>query len=351
MSTQTLVGCLDLAVSSFDKFVSILPLTNYRGILALLGMAHVACEAGDERLIEQVRLEILPFVRGEKDFPNNFPNYLCGGAAAAYLFAKGHLPEACDAVRKYAEEIRCHALRDRDGIVCHPQHPGEERIFIDVAYAIVPFLAYAGLAFDEPAYREDAIDQVEKMTRAFRDPANGLLHQSRGFPGPGIFSEDHWSRGNGWGLIALCEAFESLPATHPRRAIVGGLLADLVNSCLAFQDEDGVWHQELTRCDSYVETSGTGLILYALGVAISQGLLPDSSRAQFLKGLRGYLDYIDEDGTVRNTCASCLSPGRGTIADYMARPHIVNDSHAFGPVILAFGIAANRLNIPSIQPL
>jgi unsaturated rhamnogalacturonyl hydrolase len=59
----------------------------------------------------------------------------------------------------------------------------------------------------------------------------------------------------------------------------------------------------------------------------------------YLRGLRGYAQYIAPDGTVYHTCRGCLNPGKGTIAEYKQVPPVINDTHAFGPVILAFGQA------------
>jgi unsaturated rhamnogalacturonyl hydrolase len=95
----------------------------------------------------------------------------------------------------------------------------------------------------------------------------------------------------------------------------------------------------MTDFKSYAETSGTGLILYALGAGIERGLLKAEVMEAFIKGLRGYSQYILPDGSVFHTCRGNLNPGAGTIADYKQAPPVLNDPHAFGPVTLAFGQA------------
>jgi len=66
------------------------------------------------------------------------------------------------------------------------------------------------------------------------------------------------------------------------------------------------------------------------------------------EGLRGYLRYIEPDGSIQNTCQDCRSPGDGTIAAYLQRKPIHNDRHGFGPVILAFGAGATRLGLETL---
>jgi len=219
-----------------------------------------------------------------------------------------------------------------------PNHD-RPKIWIDAAFAVTPFLLFAGLAFEEDAYIEEAFQQTCKMVETLTDPENGLLHQARGFSGPGVLSQDHWSRGNGWGMLALAELVQHLPAADPRRPQAESLYQRLVNGCLQYQDEQGVWHQEITDHKSYVETSGTGLLLYGIGAGLEKGLLPPAVMDRFIHGLRGYSSYIREDGSVYHTCRGCLNPGSGTIAEYKQVPPVFNDAHAFGPVTLAFGQA------------
>jgi unsaturated rhamnogalacturonyl hydrolase len=336
------VRTLDIARRAFRRHDELHRLTDYRGVLSLHAYARLALIGEDPEMLTDCRQRLLPFVRGELTFPDvNFTNYYCGGNGAAFLFRQGHLPEAADAVRHYAEDLVRNAPRDENDIFCHPKHPGEERIWIDVAFAVTPFLLFAGLALARDDYVEEAFRQTAKMCGILRDPANGLLHQCKNFRDPGLLSEDHWSRGNGWGLLALSELVNYLPPDHPRRPAAEALFTDLIAACLEMQDAEGVWHQELTDASSYVETSGTGLILYAVGVGLQKGLLPPELRERYDAGLRGYLDYIGPDGSVYHTCMGCLCPGEGRIIDYKARAPVLNDPHAFGPVTLAFGQALN----------
>jgi unsaturated rhamnogalacturonyl hydrolase len=260
----------------------------------------------------------------------------------------GKLPEAAEVARTYADEIMKDAPRDPNGILCHPNDPSAQKVWIDVAFAVTPFLVYTGRALDEDRYVEEGFQQTAKMVNLLRDPANGLLNQSVNYRGPGHRSQDHWSRGNGWGIHGLTELVQGLPDDHPRRAESERLFIDLLEVCLKFQDGDGMWHQEITRPDSYVETSGTGLILYALGVALERSLVSDTLRTAFRRGLHGCLRYIALDGSVHNCCGGCLCPGDGTIEDYMAKPHPLNDPHAFGPMVLLFDQAV-RLGIQTID--
>ena len=342
---------LDLALATARKHLELYGnFDHYTGIVTMHGLARLAAGTGEPALVEEVRSQFLPYARGERSYGCNHPNYLCGGNGAAYLLWKGFLPEVETAARHYANHFLNEAPRDSDGIVCMPKVPEQQKVWIDSAFAITPFLLFTGLALNEGKYIEEAFQQTAKMVRVFLDPENGLLHQSKNFRGllPGNISEDHWSRGNGWGIYGLTELACYLPADHPRKEEAVQLFRDHVAACLAVQNEEGLWHQEMTDRESYVETSGSGLILYAIGLGLQAGILDSSCRASFERGLSGLLAYISQDLDIYHTCRGCLCPGTGTKLEYRAVAPIVNDRHAFGPVVLCMG-QAHLLGITHIS--
>ncbi len=318
-------------------------LDHYTGTVTLHGLARLASEVGGAEALSLIRDELKPFLAGERDFACNFPNYLCGGNATAWMLYRGLLPEAAEKVRFYAEELLNDAPKDPQGILQKGDGaPG--RIWIDVAFAVTPFLIFAGMALNEERYVEEGVRQTFRMVDVFRNAERGLLHQSRGFNGPGRLSEDHWSRGNGWGAYALCELACQLPEGHPHKSESVDRLKALLNHALTFQNEQGLWHQEMTwnsyRPASYVETSGSALLLYALGAGLHAGIADDGWEAAYRQGLRGLRRYITPDFDVFHTCKGCLCPGDGSKLDYAAMPPVVNDPHAFGPLVLCYGQAA-----------
>ena len=233
------------AAQAFQKHADMHPLAHYTGILSLHAYARLALISANPAVLEDSRRHLLPLVRGESKFQANFTNYYCGGNGTAFLYWQGKLPEAGEVLRQAAEDTLHNARRDEQGIFCMPRAEWS-KIWIDVAFAVTPFLLFAGLAFDEDTYIEEAFQQTYKMVQIFDDSANGLLHQARGFTAPGVLSQDHWSRGNGWGILALAELVQYLPTADPRRPEAEAMFTRLANACLNVQDEKGVWHQEMT---------------------------------------------------------------------------------------------------------
>lgn len=346
---------LEISRQAFRRHVELHSLHHYTGVLSMQGMAHWAVDTSEPAIVALCREHLLPLVRGEVSYRCNFPNYLCGGNGTALLCWKGHLPEAREAVRHHAELLLQDAVRDRDGIFSNPLAPvpgknwNREQIWIDVAFAVTPFLTYAGRLFDEDAYMEEAFQQIAKMTAVLADAETGLLHQCRGFSEADLVTADHWSRGNGWAMNAWAELIDGLPDDDRRRPEAERQFRELAEACLRYQNSAGLWHHEMPDPASFVETSGSGLILHGLIVGVARGVLPASVRSAIERGLKGYLSYIDPDGSVRNACRGCRSPKDGSIEAYLKMYPIENDYHAFGPVILAFSAAATRLGLNQIQ--
>lgn len=334
-----------------EKGLTIVDLGKYPGMLLLHGMGEMA-RVHPEKKGEWLRRTVELFQRyptGEIKGRGSFICYEAGGTGAAML----HYWKLADALAGQVDAAALrmvqHQKRSTEGLLI-PHWANESQVFIDMAFPVTPFLLYAGLAFDRPDHVNLGVDETLELFRILEDKETGLVHQGRGFNGDNVISDDNWSEGNGWGAFALALLVRDLPAQHPRRPQVVGLAQTFFAAVLRYQDANGMWHQEMTDETSYVETSGTGLLLYGLGIMIESGLLDPRHTHDIKRGVSGYLGYIDADGSVSHTCKACLCPGNGTKEAYKNYNWVFNDPHAFGPVVLAFAQAL-RLGIERIEPL
>lgn len=338
---------LRACVRLYDHYESLMPVNHYYGLLAIYGLCRTAEAAGDEALLDRCRTILRPFVEGKVKHNTNFEMYWIGGIPAAYMLMRGYMPEIKGTVAQAAEDLMRKAPRDRRGIFCHPRYPGQGRIWIDVCMAVTPFLLFAGLALDRAEYIEEAAAQTLMMIDELLDRDCGLLHQCKNFGGPGVLSEDHWGRGNGWGLLGLTELIQYLPGASPRRREVEARFRELTRALLVHQAPSGMWRQEIPDPTSYEESSATGLIAYGLGVGLRCGVLGEDARPHFRKALEGLAACVGDDGSIHHVCIGCLYPGG--IEAYKAREKRTDDPHGFGPAILAFSEAA-RHGIREVEP-
>ena len=266
------------------------------------------------------------------------------------MIMKGYFEDHKDVVKEYAEKTLL-ARKSDDGIFCSPHLP-DKRIWIDVVFSVVPFMLYAGLIFNEPRYIKCAVEQAFKMYDVFMDPSNGLLHQTRGFMGDATtISEDHWSRGNGWGIIGLCELIRYLPKDSEYYAEAVERFQAHCAALIKYQDYRGLWKQSIAEPLAWEESSGTGIILYAIGVGIRCGVLDKEIYLPVLeKGVLGLCRFcINPDYSLEKCCIGCCCPeGKGTLESYLVSVMPKRDDpHGFGPVILAL-LEAERNGIKNI---
>lgn len=335
----------------FNKGLACSKIDFYAGTQMMHGMSEYALISKDEPILNQVVRLFQKFGTGEIKATGNFISYEAGGSGAAYLLWKGKAPSLEAQVVDAADRMMKYQKRLPSGLMTSKHVKDElEQVFIDVAFAVTPYLLYSGLKFDNQEYVDFAVFETLEIFRILRDKNTNLLHQGIGFQGLGKISEDNWSRGNGWGAFSLAILARDLPESHPQRKEVVDLARQFFAAAVRFQNNEGMWHQEITDPTSYVEVSGTGMILYGLGIMLEQKILDESYMENFLQGLRGLTSYIGSDGSVSHTCVGCLCPGKGTKEDYRIHPWAYNDAHAFGPVVLAYtqGI---KLGIDKVRPL
>lgn len=340
--------CFSIAEAALHRHLVSHALNHYGGLLSLFGLVRMAEMKRSGRLRRQAVELLRPFYSGAVTSVGGvFSKMYCsGGIASAALVRAGYAPEVLPVLVKHADELIASHPRNSRGIFGRIEAP--EKIWIDAAFAVSPFLVYTGNLTGEKKYLDEACRQMRGLDEVLRNRTTGLYHQSMNFAGPGKLSGDHWSRGNGWAAFALAELIAELPPHHDEYEVIKKMYLDLMEAVIRYQDSDGMWHQEMTEKTSYVETSGGGLILYAIGRGIEKGIVSKNFIDVFRKGIRGYSGYIALDGSICNTCIACLCPGDGSKAAYMAQPHLRNDEHAFGPAVLCFG-QAHKIGMKTID--
>ena len=109
------------------------------------------------------------------------------------------------------------------------------------------------MAEGEQEYIDYAAYMTLKTFEDLRDQKSGLVHQARAvmWMDTGKITGDCWSRGNGWGAIALAALLKDFPRENPRWPRIQALSADFFKAVAKYQDADGLWHQEMTWEDSY----------------------------------------------------------------------------------------------------
>ena len=309
------------------------PGIHYAHLLTLYGLVRLAEAAGREDYDEYVDRTLAKVIAEGNVQSRNFRNYAMGGLPATYRYVQGRPAGDKALLRQYVHQLIHEHPRDSQGVVCHPFR-GDERIWVDCLMAVCPFLSMAAVVLDEPELHHKSIGQYLGMEAALFNERPGLFHQSK-IGTTGSVSVDTWGRGNGWALIGLAELLRYLPEDHPQREAMIGRLRRLMETLEPLQAPSGLWRQNLVTADSYEETSGSGLILYALAMGLRMGWLPESMHPMAERAWAGLATTVDAQGAVHGTCIGTLGWGDSPLEFWLDRPTQTDDSHSFGPVLLA----------------
>jgi len=112
-----------------------------------------------------------------------------------------------------------------------------------------------------------------------------------------------WGRGNGWVVGGHVRMLQFLPKDHPSRPRFEAQFREMASRLLTLQQSDGMWRASLLDPKSYPmkESSGTGLICYALAWGVNNGLL---DRATFepavIRAWQSLVGSVGPDGKLMN---------------------------------------------------
>jgi len=339
---------LDIAFNLYEHYGQVEEIKAYYGLLAQYGYVQAAFESKDEKRLEYIR-DVLAKYPDHVEHPSyNFIAYKYGGNAQAWAMYNGVVKDPNHRLAEFADQMIAQP-QDANGIMCHPRDPAAEKIWIDSVSIICPYMLLAGLVCNKQEYIDFAVNQYLGHSEVLMDHSCGLLHQCRGFMSTKEqISEDHWSRGNGWAYVGLAALLEYLPKDHPKWEKVLQLFCELSDAVLPYQADSGLWRQEMTVEEAWVESSGTALILLGLGAGMRLGYLQDEKyRLAFEKGMEGLIrDCINDDFSTEHSCQGCLCAGlderKGTIAGYIQDKKSWRDEpHSFGSFMLAL-VEAHR---------
>ncbi|MGA9347704.1 MAG: glycoside hydrolase family 88 protein, partial [Anaerolineae bacterium] len=235
------------------------------------------------------------------------------------------------------------APRTTDGTLTHDSN----RVWVDTLLGAVPFLIKMSQISGNDIYADEAITQVIQHADHLQHPVSGLYYHAWDESGNDPAGEVYWGRGNGWALLADVEVLSAITTTHPLRSTILDIMQKQVEGLKPLQDASGLWHTVLTRPDSYLETSGSALIGYALRRGIQEGWLDKDAYAPTVQAaILGVWRQVLADGTVINVSGPTWP--MLTEEEYNDRPHDSLQLYGQG-VALLLESPSSKLSIASRQ--
>ncbi len=182
--------------------------------------------------------------------------------------------------------------KNADGGFWHKQtYPNQ--MWLDSIYMGEPFLAeYGDVVGTCGAFCADTVVlQSSLVATHLQDPTSGLLRHawddSTGTkatwadPTTGASSEV-WGRALGWYVMSLVDNLPLLPASTNGKSELLAVLQQAMSGIASGQDAaTGLWFQVVDkgdRSDNWLETSGSGMFVYALEAGVRRGSSTKASR-------------------------------------------------------------------------
>jgi unsaturated rhamnogalacturonyl hydrolase len=326
---------------------------EYNHGIVLRGMQQVWSHSCDPKIVSYVQKYADEFVNASgtvnipaaHSFDNIEPSVLLPFLYQQTGMAKYHT--AADQIRARYDTIPTNA----DGGFWHKQtYPNQ--MWLDSIYMGEPFLDQYGVVFGScGTFCSDTIfKQMLLLSQHVRDATTGLLYhawddspagQKAAWADPTTGrSSVVWDRALGWYAMALVDMLPDLPAGANRDS----LLAILTGIAAALQkDQDpasGLWFEVVdagSMSTDWVETSGSGMFVYALKVGVNRGYLDSSYLAVANKGWQGLQTKVTTDSGGLPTITDAVqgvSVGNDYAA-YINQTTLSNSSHGLCGILLA----------------
>jgi len=192
------------------------------------------------------------------------------------------------------------------------------RFWVDDMYMVGSLQVQAYKSLKDGVYLDRAFAQVLAYCAKLQQQ-NGLFFHTDKAP-------YFWGRGNGWAGAAMTELLLAAPEDHPKRGEVLQAYQKMMSALIKYQDPSGLWHQLIDEPESYIESSSSGMFIFALATGVRKGWLPEQPyRAAVEKAWQALPGYLDADGKVREVCIGTSALNNKT--HYMTRPRVTGDLH------------------------
>jgi unsaturated rhamnogalacturonyl hydrolase len=173
-----------------------------------------------------------------------------------------------------------------------------EQAWADTLFMAAYFLLRMGNKLNRQDLIDDAVNQFYWHEEFLQDNKTDLYYHGWDNVNKNHMSGIFWARGNSWASLTMGEALRRLPPQNPYYMTIEGSLRDQLSALVRLQLDNGLWSTVLTESSTYGEVSATaaiatGLILYRNPLYLKY----------IDKALKGILNNIDEDGSVRSVSA------------------------------------------------
>jgi unsaturated rhamnogalacturonyl hydrolase len=203
------------------------------------------------------------------------------------------LKKAADKLYFY---LKYRAPKTTDGIIYHFNIKNE--VWVDAYYMAPPFICKYG-DIDEAmkqikGFRKYLFDENKRMLSHIWDDDAGTFGR-----------KDFWGVGNGWAAAGLTRVVKMLPEDRKEeKKYLISYLKSLIDGCVAWQRDDGLFHDVLDNPATFVETNVGQMLAYSIYRGVTEGYIAESYLKYADKARDAAYGKVDGYGFVHGVCGA-----------------------------------------------
>jgi|WetSurMetagenome_2_1015567.scaffolds.fasta_scaffold00545_11 unsaturated rhamnogalacturonyl hydrolase len=214
------------------------------------------------------------------------------------------------AAKRMLDFLLYKAPRTSEGIIYHNYI--ENMIWVDAFYMVPPFLAVSG-------YGKEAVKQINGYRKILLNPEKNLYYH--------IWDQDRqkyerklfWGVGNGWAAAGMTRVIMALPDSMKKeKMLIAGYIKEVVDGCLKYQREDGLFHNILDDPLTFIETNTSQMLAYTIFRGIKGGWLDNSYLKYATRMRKAVYQKVDKFGLVQGVCGAPNFDRPGTATEGQA---------------------------------
>ena len=266
--------------------------------VAYFGICEAARATGKQEYIDLMKARVDEYI--ELGLPRWTVNTCSMGHAMLTL----HELTGDERYKKIAESkidyLRHTALRFGDDVLQHTvsaKNDFPEQCWADTLFMAAFFMLRAGVAWQDKALVDDALNQYYWHINYLQDKKTGLWYHGYNNIEKSHMSGFCWGRANAWAAYTMSQVGRVLPECYlyPKYMDVAGSLAEQLAALKLLQTENGLWRTILDDPESYEEVSASA------GIAAAMVLKGNPLHIKYVnKAVKGILDNVTPEGRVMN---------------------------------------------------
>jgi unsaturated rhamnogalacturonyl hydrolase len=200
----------------------------------------------------------------------------------------------------------------------------QTRYWVDDVYMISLLQSQAYQITGDTKYIDRAAHEVAVYIDKLQRPNGLFFHESQ--------APFYWGRGNGWVAAGLTELLDNLSIESPYYNKLLVAYQRMMATLLKYQKANGLWGQLIDDVDSWTETSGSAMFIYAMIKGVKRGWLkPEVYASKVRKAWMALCNHVNYNGDLDSVCEGTNVGNNKEF--YLNRHCILGDLHGQAPLV------------------